>query len=65
MVPLGSDSEASVKIITDRARDIGFTPVHWQTGDVIIIDNWNVLHGRGHSDDQASTDRKLLRVSVR
>jgi alpha-ketoglutarate-dependent taurine dioxygenase len=65
MVPLGPDGAASVKVIADRAREIGFTTVHWQTGDVIIIDNWNVLHGRGHSDDEASTDRMLLRVSVK
>jgi alpha-ketoglutarate-dependent taurine dioxygenase len=38
--------------------------VHWRIGDVLIIDNWNVLHGRGLAGTQASSDRKLFRVSV-
>src|SRR5712664_1600650 len=33
MVPLGSESEASVKLIAHRASEVGFTLVHWRTGD--------------------------------
>jgi hypothetical protein len=64
MIPQGSEGEASAKLITHRANEIGFTLVHWRTGDVLVIDNWNVLHGRGLGAAEASDDRKLLRVSV-
>jgi hypothetical protein len=47
MMPQGSESEASLKLIAHRASEVGFTLVHWRTGDVLVIDNWNVLHGRG------------------
>jgi hypothetical protein len=64
MVPQDSESEASVKLIAHRASEVGFTLVHWRTEDVLVIDNWNVLHGRGLGVSDASPDRKLLRVSV-
>jgi len=64
MVPQSSESEASAKLIALRANEIGFTLVHWQTGDVLVMDNWNVPHGRGLGAAEASDDRKLLRVSV-
>jgi alpha-ketoglutarate-dependent taurine dioxygenase len=64
MIPQDAESEASARLIARRVTEEGFTSVHWQTGDVLIIDNWNVLHGRGLGSDEASPDRKLLRVSV-
>jgi alpha-ketoglutarate-dependent taurine dioxygenase len=38
--------------------------VQWKTGTVLVIDNWRMLHGRGHADCPDS-DRKLLRISIR
>jgi hypothetical protein len=35
---------------------------HWRQGDIIIIDNWRVLHGRSPSD-QAS-GRRLARILI-
>jgi hypothetical protein len=64
MMPQGSEGEASIKLIADRASGVGVTLVHWRTGDVLIIDNWSVLHGRGLGISETSFDRKLLRVSV-
>jgi len=64
MAPQGKDAEASAKLIAHQATEAGVTAMHWRIGDVLIIDNWNVLHGRGLDDTQASSDRKLFRVSV-
>jgi alpha-ketoglutarate-dependent taurine dioxygenase len=64
MVPQSKEGEASAKSIAHRAKEVGVTAVHWRIGDVLIIDNWNVLHGRGLGDTQSSSDRKLFRVSV-
>jgi alpha-ketoglutarate-dependent taurine dioxygenase len=38
--------------------------VHWEAGTVVVMDNWRMLHGRGHADCPDS-DRKLLRISLR
>jgi alpha-ketoglutarate-dependent taurine dioxygenase len=38
--------------------------VHWEAGTVVVMDNWRMLHGRGHADCPDS-DRKLLRISIR
>jgi|ERR1051326_910203 hypothetical protein len=38
--------------------------VQWKTGTVLVMDNWRMLHGRGHADCPDS-DRKLLRISIR
>ena len=64
MVPQGNEAQASARLIAQRATEAGVTVVHWRPGDVLLIDNWNVLHGRGLGDTQASSDRKLFRVSV-
>jgi alpha-ketoglutarate-dependent taurine dioxygenase len=64
MVPQGTEAQASAKLIARRATEVGVTTVYWRSGDVLIIDNWNVLHGRGLAGTQASPDRKLFRVSV-
>ena len=36
----------------------------WRTGDLLIIDNWRTLHGRGGSRQGADTRRLLLKVMV-
>jgi hypothetical protein len=64
MVPQGKEAQASARLIAHRVKEVGVTAVHWRIGDVLIIDNWNVLHGRGLAGTQASPDRKLFRVSV-
>jgi hypothetical protein len=64
MVPQDASGEASKRFIAQRARDVGFETVHWQTGDVLVIDNWNVMHGRGVGNGAASADRQLFRVNV-
>jgi alpha-ketoglutarate-dependent taurine dioxygenase len=64
MVPQGAESAVTAKLIADRANEVGVTFVHWRAGDVLVIDNWNVLHGRGLGLSEASSDRKLLRVNL-
>jgi hypothetical protein len=39
-------------------------PIEWCPGDLVVIDNWRVLHGRGIQAEQASEDRILLRAIV-
>lgn len=37
--------------------------VHWQPAQVVILDNWRLLHGRGQAKG-VDSDRKLLRASI-
>jgi Taurine catabolism dioxygenase TauD, TfdA family len=37
---------------------------HWSEGEILVLDNWQVLHGRGLGPAEAPSDRVLLRVSV-
>jgi hypothetical protein len=38
--------------------------IDWCIGDVVIIDNWQILHGRGVNPMQASSDRTIIRTGV-
>jgi len=63
MVPQGGDGEEVARLVAQRTKEVGPALVSWRTGDVLLIDNWNVLHGRGLGP-LASPDRKLLRVMI-
>jgi hypothetical protein len=64
MMPIGPDGEKAVRTITASAAHAKPTEIHWEAGDIWVIDNRRVLHGRGHATAQASHDRLLFRISV-
>ena len=45
-------------------QQLHVTKIHWEPGDILIIDNWRVLHGRDEVLD-LNTNRTILRVLVR
>jgi hypothetical protein len=48
-----------------HARNANKTYRHdWQRGDILVLDNWRMLHGRG-VDHQTAQGRILLRAMVR
>lgn len=58
---------AGVKALAVLAKDSWpdhIETVCWKAGTVVVIDNWRMLHGRGHADCP-DADRKLLRISIR
>jgi alpha-ketoglutarate-dependent taurine dioxygenase len=62
MRPVKASSIAAKGLSTAIENAIPFD-VAWDVGDILIIDNYRLLHGRGRStvpDD----DRKLIRVLV-
>ncbi len=38
--------------------------VQWDSGTVLIMDNWRILHGRGLTE-RPDSNRKLFRISIR
>lgn len=64
MTPASAEA-AHVQAAIQRQLDgCTLATIHWREGDVLIVDNWNVLHGRGETAFAASPDRRLERVSV-
>jgi alpha-ketoglutarate-dependent taurine dioxygenase len=62
MTPCSDQGRAVMDAVNVRPADL--TEIEWESSDILIIDNWNVLHGRGRPNSVASSDRCLLRVSV-
>jgi alpha-ketoglutarate-dependent taurine dioxygenase len=64
MTALHANGRAAIDLLSDRTAKCDRSAVDWQAGHILIIDNWTVLHGRGHFNSVASPDRTLLRMSI-
>ncbi|TDX67640.1 TfdA family taurine catabolism dioxygenase TauD [Methylosinus sp. sav-2] len=64
MTALSEAASDVFRTIAARLVKLGPTVIEWAAGDILIVDNWRVLHGRGLPSSTASTDRRLIRVSV-
>lgn len=64
MSPINDESHAALHSIAPKLANARSTEIHWKAGDIIVIDNWRVMHGRGRTSERASPDRRLLRVAV-
>jgi len=58
MRPLDRPSEAAMRFFEKLISGQQSTTLEWSVGDVVILDNWSVLHGRS----AATGDRLLLRL---
>lgn len=63
MVPTDAASEATLKCISNRVGSLSPYHFEWHCGDILLIDNWQALHGRGATTNSGD-GRHLLRVSV-
>lgn len=52
----------AIRLIEDRVACAPSVAYDWRRGDILIIDNWRVLHGRGPSDH--GSGRCLARILV-
>ncbi|MEQ1716633.1 MAG: TauD/TfdA family dioxygenase [Hyphomicrobium sp.] len=55
-------SRAALRLVEDRLADASPNTHQWRRGDILIIDNWRVLHGRGPS--QQGSGRQLARILI-
>lgn len=54
--------QAALRLVEDRLAS-GSPEVHnWHQGDILVIDNWRVLHGRGPAAQSSS--RRLARILI-
>lgn len=52
----------ALALIEDRIATASPKAHHWRQGDILIIDNWRVLHGRSPSDP--GSGRRLARILI-
>ena len=61
MEPLDARGEEAMQIVSDAIGRIEVITHEWRRGEILLIDNWNMLHGRTAT---AADSRLLFRVSV-
>lgn len=52
----------ALDLVAERLSRASPISHHWQRGDLLIIDNWRLLHGRGPT--YAGSGRRLVRILV-
>lgn len=60
--PVDHRSRMALALIDDRIANASFEAHHWRKGDILIIDNWRVLHGR--SPSERGSGRRLVRILI-
>ena len=63
MVPLDPDGVSVMSLYGYENNQRNIREINWTEGDILLIDNWRVLHGR-QSCKSDQDERKLLRVIV-
>lgn len=61
MEPLDVRGEEALQIVSDAIKRIEVINHDWRRGEILLIDNWSMLHGRTAT---AADSRLLFRVSV-
>ncbi|ESY62402.1 hypothetical protein X742_33105 [Mesorhizobium sp. LNHC232B00] len=54
--------EAALRLMEHRLASGSPEVHHWRQGEILVIDNWRVLHGRGPTDQ--GSGRRLARVLI-
>lgn len=63
----GPDSRVALKILQSAFDTAVKTDIGWEEDDILVIDNWRILHGRGRASNpfSMSESRELHRVLVK
>jgi hypothetical protein len=64
MEPMTSASVTAMGLFDIKRQADRVISFDWNAGDVLVIDNWRMLHGRGN-DMPADPQRRLVRAYVR
>lgn len=65
MTPIDDHARHTMQALAESAARIEQPAIYWRKGDVLILDNWSMLHGRGLPNSSLSLDRRILRASVK
>lgn len=64
MAPATPSASQIVHELSRQLSPEGTYQHFWQAGDIMIVDNWRLLHGRG-TDAQVPKNRVLLRATIK
>jgi alpha-ketoglutarate-dependent taurine dioxygenase len=64
MSPLSTDGELALCAFRTERQEATYYRHEWRGGEILVIDNWRVLHGRGIGE-RTEPGRVLLRAMVR
>lgn len=64
MEPTNKEAINALGILKGRLHGANPTNIRWETGDVVVIDNWHALHARLSTFSITNSHRTLLRVQV-
>lgn len=53
---------SAIEMVEDRLARSSPVHHHWHAGDVLVLDNWRVLHGRASAE--GSIGRRLSRILI-
>ncbi|MES4992409.1 TauD/TfdA family dioxygenase [Phyllobacterium sp. 22229] len=59
---LDERGRSAMRFVEARIADAPSEAHHWRQGDILIIDNWRVLHGRSPSD--RGSGRRIARILI-
>ncbi|KRF09736.1 hypothetical protein ASG89_16110 [Paenibacillus sp. Soil766] len=64
MRPTNKESSVTMNELNDSISKIKLEIINWSQGDILIIDNWRCLHGRGVANSSAKAVRVIERVTI-
>jgi len=64
MAPAHDGFGLSRRIVQEAIEDADVHAIDWQPDQILILDNWRVLHARGSADSDDADTRVLERVLV-
>ena len=66
MFPAGRESNIAVRLFDSLLDKAEKSEILWKNNDVIVIDNWRTLHGRGRSSQPSRliSNRELHRILI-
>lgn len=62
MEAVDARGQAAIKMVEERLTRSSPTLHHWITGEILVIDNWRVLHGR--TSAEGAVGRRLSRMLI-
>ncbi|AYH36010.1 MULTISPECIES: TauD/TfdA family dioxygenase [Pectobacterium] len=64
MHPANKQGEEFVRIFNKIVHEMKLTEIHWTGSNALVLDNWNMLHGRKHIEN-IHEGRLIFRAYVR
>lgn len=62
IIAINDRGKAALQLVKNRICSTNPEIHHWSTGDILVIDNWRILHGREPSEE--GSNRRLAKILI-